>query len=592
MGITKTFSAAFISIMVAMVVTMILTGPYLRTKQTDVIIIAPFDGFRRTVNNGTNVVESLKVRAHGETFAGQRTVPHPFCPGRNVSSRSMHTEEYDHPQKTSWQNASDITSGTFSSFTVRRKHDKFRVCDELELVIQARDGLNRTKSYGGDYFRARIFTKNKTFAASSSTDGEVIDYGNGTYSAHFTLKWAGVVNFEVTLVHPSEAIDVLRRIRAEGFIDAAYLGGFRAKGSSKEVSTLCHTTLPDKLGPLCNFTDEKSGFPWFCQKPQNLSCAYYFGHRGRNGNEVWNLTAFNEPHSILPFSKAEVPISGDMTSITVMTVGYEPGNSSVVHSGALSRLPPCQPSALGSQAEVAGFYWGKYWHSGICKIRQFSTEQAMSCLRNKTVYLLGDSTIRQLFQFYVAAFKLKSNTTKKMPSSYIGPMALLPNKHQLDILFRFHGNPVAKASRWQVKECIDYVVNVLDAIKSDEKDRVIVLSLWAHFASHSPKLYEDRLRAILDALQRLRERNPRTLVLFKGANTREHKEVFHYMRNSDWLSRDLNRRLKKMISKNSHVGFMDAWDMTNAQFNKHLVHPAEPHVLNLSNQMLSYVCPE
>ncbi|XP_071495779.1 NXPE family member 3-like [Diadema antillarum] len=338
MGITKSFSAVFITIMVAMVATMILTGPYLRTKQTDVIVIAPFDGFRKTVNNVTNVVKSLKVRAHGEAFAGQRTVPHPFCPGRNVSSRSMHIEEYDHPQNASWQNASDITSGSFSSFAVRRKHDKFRVCDELELVIQARDGLNRTKTYGGDYFRAKISTKNKTFAASSSTDGEVIDHGNGTYSALFTLKWAGVVNFEVTLVHPSEAIDVLRRIRAEGFIDAAYLGGFRAKGSSKEVSTLCHTTLPDELGPLCNFTDEKSGFPWFCQKPQNLSCANYFGHRGRNGNEVWNLTSFNEAHSILPFSKAEVPVSGDMTSIIV---GYEPamaGNSLIQFIMAGSRV--------------------------------------------------------------------------------------------------------------------------------------------------------------------------------------------------------------------------------------------------------------
>ncbi|XP_072176384.1 NXPE family member 3-like [Diadema setosum] len=231
-----------------------------------------------------------------------RTVPHPFCPARNVSTKSMRFKEYATRQNISWQNVTDVTSGKLSSFTVRPKHREFQVCDQLELVIQARNGLNQTKSYGGDYFRARIFTKNQTFAASSSTDGEVIDHDNGTYSALFTLKWSGVVNIEVTLVHPSEAVHVLQQVQTEGFVEAQYLGGFRVTANSSHVeATLCDSALQTQHGPLCNFTDANSGSPWFCVKPQNLSCEHWFGHRARGS--LMKETRFNDKHSIQPFKK-------------------------------------------------------------------------------------------------------------------------------------------------------------------------------------------------------------------------------------------------------------------------------------------------
>ncbi|XP_072176511.1 NXPE family member 3-like [Diadema setosum] len=518
-----------------------------------------------------------------------RTVRHPFCPSRNVKTKGMHFKGYGLPQKLFWQNTTTFTNGTLSFFEVRGKHGEFRVCDQLELVIQARNGLNQTKSYGGDYFRAKMFTKNQTFAASSSTDGEVFDHGNGTYSAVFTLKWAGIINIEVTLVHPSEAIYLLRQIQSEGLVDAQYLGGFRGKKSSKVEATLCDTALPRNYGRLCNFTDERSGSPWFCQKPQEMSCKYWFGHRLRPASQVWNETRFNDKHSTLPFLKANMRISGDKDSIVVQS---QQGASSVVHSSALARLPSCHPAALGSQADVSGFYLGQHWYSSTCKIRHFSKEEAMSCLQGKKVRLLGDSTIRQLFEYYAKTFKLKTSITKKLPSWYIGPMKMLENKHDINITFRFHGYPIARATHWEITAYIDYVVNVLDSIRDDENVTVVVLSLGVHFTKHRPPIFEARIQSVVGAIHRLHERSPQTIVLFKSANTREHKLVQHYLMNSDWLARDLDWRLRRIISEENNVGFIDAWDMTNAQFDKHAVHPLGPHVLNLSNQMLSYICPE
>ncbi|XP_072176386.1 NXPE family member 3-like [Diadema setosum] len=518
-----------------------------------------------------------------------RTVPHPFCPARNVSTRSMRFKEYAIRRNTSWQNVTDVTSGEFSSFVVRPKHREFQICDQLELVIQARNGLNQTKSYGGDYFRARIFTKSQTFPASSSTDGEVIDHDNGTYSALFTLKWDGVVNIEVTLVHPSEAVYVLQQVQSEGFVEAAYLGGFREnENSSKVEATVCDSGLPKQDGPLCNFTDANSGSPWFCVKPRNLSCKHWFGHRSRE-RSVWKETRFNDKQSILPFAKACLNISGDVDSVNVKS---HEGVSSVVHSEVLARLPSCHSTALGSQAEVAGFYWGKYWYSGSCKIRQFSKEEAMSCLQNKSVLLLGDSTIRQLFEYYAKTFHLKTNISRKIPSWFLGPMKVLRNEYKIDITFRFHGLPIGRNRQWEIVASIDYVVNVLDNIRDAENVTVVVLALGAHFTKHFPTIFEVRIQSIVDAIHRLRERSPQTIVLFKSGNTREHKHTGHYLTNSDWIMRDLNWRLRRIISEENHVGFLDAWDMTNAQFAKNHVHPPSPHIENISNQMLSYVCPK
>lgn len=51
---------------------------------------------------------------------------------------------------------------------------------------------------------------------SSSGPDHFIDYHNGTYVALFTLKWVGNVSVQVSLVHPSEAIPILKRTTLGG----------------------------------------------------------------------------------------------------------------------------------------------------------------------------------------------------------------------------------------------------------------------------------------------------------------------------------------------------------------------------------------
>ena len=146
------------------------------------------------------------------------------------------------PSYIRWTTVENLTSAKYSDNKISNAKTVYFLHDRLELLIQARDGRGRLKQYGGDYFRAKIFTKNSTFSASSATDGEVIDLGDGTYRALFTLKWPGKVNVKVTLVHPSEAIEVIRRFRDAAPARYVYRGKFvSADGTHEE--TFCNIVL-------------------------------------------------------------------------------------------------------------------------------------------------------------------------------------------------------------------------------------------------------------------------------------------------------------------------------------------------------------
>ncbi|KAF3848219.1 hypothetical protein F7725_021247 [Dissostichus mawsoni] len=70
---------------------------------------------------------------------------------------------------------------------------------------------------------------------------------------------------QVTLVHPSEAITVLNRLTL-----------FRS-GSRSETTT-CNICLRQTKQPICDFTDPRTGDPWFCYKPKNMSCDARIAH--------------------------------------------------------------------------------------------------------------------------------------------------------------------------------------------------------------------------------------------------------------------------------------------------------------------------
>nr|XP_056714876.1 NXPE family member 3 isoform X2 [Euleptes europaea] len=163
------------------------------------------------------------------------------------------------------------TDPSHSNFVILNPYTHFRVGDQLEVLVYVKDYEGKPKQYGGDYLQTRIHSAHLKAGAI----GRVVDYQNGSYRVFFTLLWPGEITVSVSLVHPSEGIQVLQRLREER-PDRVYFKSLFKSGRVSET-TVCNVCLPGDM-PVCNFTDLYTGEPWFCYKPRKLSCATRTSH--------------------------------------------------------------------------------------------------------------------------------------------------------------------------------------------------------------------------------------------------------------------------------------------------------------------------
>ena len=172
------------------------------------------------------------------------------------------------------------TNANFSSFRIIHKIQNYEVCDKLEILIEARNSLNQMKTRGGDYIFAWLHDDYRNASVAADV---IMDHLNGSYTATFTLHWSGVTKVSVLLIHASETISTLKRVRDSNPARFTYKGMFRS--GTRDVVSPCHVSPNMYLLPkerrstiFCNFTDERTKFPWFCLKPYGMSCDDLFLH--------------------------------------------------------------------------------------------------------------------------------------------------------------------------------------------------------------------------------------------------------------------------------------------------------------------------
>lgn len=149
--------------------------------------------------------------------------------------------------------------------------------DQLDVLLQMKDHLGRRKEYGGDFLRARMFSKNLKAGAS----GKVTDFNNGTYLVSFTLFWEGEVSLSVLLMHPSEGASALWRARKETHNIIIFRGKF-VNGSAQALAE-CGLTL-NSSAELCKFLFGGEHEVFYCVKPQHMPCEALTHVSTRNHN--------------------------------------------------------------------------------------------------------------------------------------------------------------------------------------------------------------------------------------------------------------------------------------------------------------------
>ncbi|XP_040886421.1 NXPE family member 3-like isoform X2 [Toxotes jaculatrix] len=453
-----------------------------------------------------------------------------------------------------------------SSFTIlpRKGGGQWHVGDQLKVMIKMYDFKGHPKKSGGDFLVARLHNAK----LGAGVTGQVVDHLNGCYSAVFTLLWEGSAEVEVTLVHPSEAITVLQRLTSEQ-PDRIYFTSLFRSGSVSE-STTCNICLHPNQQPLCNYTDLYTGEPWFCYKPKKLKCDTRITHSKGGFNKKLND---KEEKLFQSNVNMKVPIwaSGN-SSVTVLSkkTGQPAVNNNIVKSG---------PS---------GYYSQGAWRTlGGTTVHQFNTSSAISqCLKDKTVHLYGDSTIRQWFEYLNAALPdLKEFNLHSLKQA--GPFMALDYANNIMVTYRCHGPPIRFISV-PVSQ-LRYIANELDGL-SGGTNTVVVLGIWSHFSTFPIKVYIRRLQSIRRAVVRLLDRAPGTVVIIRTANLKA-LTLYETLTNSDWYSLQRDKVLRAVF-KGLNVRLVDAWEMTLAHHLPHNLHPQPPIIKNMMDVVLSYICPQ
>ncbi|XP_031725374.1 NXPE family member 3 isoform X1 [Anarrhichthys ocellatus] len=468
---------------------------------------------------------------------------------------------------TGLRQTSDPVHSLFAILPTKGRRE-WHVGEELEALVQMHDFQGRPKHYGGDFLLARLHSPE----LGAGVAGKVLDHRNGFYSAMFPLLWVGSAQVEITLVHSSEAVAVLRRLREERpdrvFFKSLFRLGFLSE------TTVCNMCLPSDQQPLCNYTDLYTGEPWYCYKPKMLSCDTRINHA--KGGYLKHLITNKE--ALLFQSgvniKVRIHASGpDRINVLPPRKEVEVENSSVNP----------EPGKLAS----SGYFYEDSWRSlsGVT-MRPFNDSSAITqCLKNKVINMYGDSTVRQWFEYLIELVPGLKEFNLHSPKN-VGPFMAVDSIHNILLKYRCHGPPIRFST--VLSSELRYVSNELDGL-SGGPNTVVVLSVWAHFSTFPVEVYIRRLRHIRRSLVRLLDRAPGTLIVIRSGNLQAlDQEVSLF--NSDWYSLQLDEVLRSMF-RGLNVLLVDAWQMSLAHHLPHALHPPQVIVKNMIDMLLSYVCP-
>ncbi|XP_066578225.1 NXPE family member 3 [Amia ocellicauda] len=477
-------------------------------------------------------------------------------------------------------------------YYVENLRDNYTVGDTLNITLVARDFSGNPKIYGGDFFQARLHSPE----LKASTYGSVQDHRNGTYTVHFSLLWPGQAWISLRLIHSSEAVQVLLRHREADPNKVSFRGYFEEGGRSETV--VCNAQRSGSRC-CCEYKDPATGEMWFCQKPAALPCHALVYHSA--GTYQAKLTDLDKSLLDTKLTNVDVGIPGTDPKIHILPLDTESRQEQKCAPGLDTPVP-------------AGFYFQDRWTSLVCSARSFSSaEQIVGCLKDKQLYMMGDSTLRQWFEYLqttvpsksprhqhtryatltLPTLLLRKTVKSSLPpalelmnlhtSGQSGPLLAVDTGNNVILRWRAHGLPIRTLKVPRAR--LHYIANEIDGLAGDAYT-VVGFNLWAHFTTFPLATFVRRVAIIREAVRSLLRRSPQTLVVIKSANT-GYKDVY----GSDWLSLQLDTVLRRMF-QGLPVAFIDVWQMTSCHYTPDQIHPQPVVIRNEVDLFLSFVCPQ
>ncbi|XP_006823120.1 NXPE family member 1-like [Saccoglossus kowalevskii] len=432
------------------------------------------------------------------------------------------------------------TSAIKSDVIMQTDIDYIHFGDVITVRVIARDINGRRRILGGDLWRASIYNTTRQFASM----GKVIDHNNGTYTIHFYAGSPGVVNLKVVLVLQREAIKYQNDVFRPTEKRASWEGVFRSNNITE--TSRCVLVRDSSWMDKCEFPHPRAlGKTIFlCDLPDSLRCNTLTSISNVASETYVDIMKIDGERKKL----FKTPNAAQVLTSSISKFIIQPEGELLLDGDENNNIPQCDDDLPEPTSD--GYWLGTRWHSLVCNAKQWNdVAEVQNCLRDKHVFLLGDSTSVQWLKkvLEIAGYPQQVNdsnwrkTLAPVPGSY---NITVKNAYACDMMdirnninFTFRHHALSRHNEIPIPR-FPFFVDTLDNMAAPKCNYVIAIGLWAHFDTWTLDSFEELLVNIRSSIQRLKARCPNTVIAIKGPH--ERNMIANY-----WILYDMIRILKE-----------------------------------------------
>ncbi|KAL4223298.1 Neurexophilin [Mactra antiquata] len=404
--------------------------------------------------------------------------------------------------------------------------------------------------------------------------GTVIDHKSGSYTGIIKLFWTGetqiFANLATSIIHTCLKMKAIKKYGNAVYAKQKPWGiiGTFMKGDLEENTPCGANPSIFRYKLICNLTHINGNMPWFCGKPSNkfFSCSDISSF-GSGQFDKSNIAIQDKikryAHGLIP---SVVTVDMPMLTRPVPTTSCKDSPASLTWKNN----PP------------SGFWLDKTWHMTNCKNDVLKDlKQYKKCLAGKTIYIIGDSTLRQYVNFIgTRIVEIHSNASGKYLS-----LNYFDKEHNMTLNFMKHEMPLhhPRIPANDI-ESIPQLLN--DLAKEDISDLVVLVTYDSHFTAYPAYVYRHCQRELKKALKRLSIKNPSAKLFVRSPHLMiDDSRWFDtniQLVNMDILKEEFDDMKDKVI-------LLDTWEISVAHNSKH-IHFETEALISEMHQFLSFIC--
>ena len=337
---------------------------------------------------------------------------------------------------------------------------------------------------------------------------------------------------------------------------------------------------------LCDYSTPWNRATWICENQYNETCSRltYINiiYDKYAEFQIWRKIC-NSFICNYELSKQEIYVSETHAGKNQHLLQYQ-------------NLPSCgalfSNNAGTSIASVSGYFDNQLWKSLVCQQKEMKIDKLHEsnllfnhyekCLQSKVIYMLGDSTIRQLFlklakELFLTVVNSMAALVWQQPRVAYDPKDI----NNITLYYRSHGppmkNPGPPFSRPFIADSIKY-------IKIGGEKVFVVFTVGIHLHDIDPSIFLQRLKYIRNSILHHHKKFPDTKFVIKGMSNIG--SVFYW----NWHLYRFEIILRKFFKDMDNVLFVKFWDLTSVWRLYKDIHPPE----NINEQeallLLSFMC--